>query len=240
MAGNRDEAHERPTSALARWEDWPMVLAGRDLRSGGTWAGVSTQGRMAVVTNVRDPRIVMPGAPSRGQLPVEFLAGAEPAAAAAARIQRRASGFAPFNLVLADGEDAVYVSNHPLPRRQPLAPGVHGLSNGDLDEPWPKTRRLSETMSRWMASGADEVDMLWRALADDRLAADTELPDTGVGPERERLLSAAFIRNPIYGTRASTIIALDAAGRGWISERRFGPDGGLLGETTLAVAGSRR
>jgi uncharacterized protein with NRDE domain len=59
------------------------------------------------------------------------------------------------------------------------------------------------------------------------------LPDTGVGIELERLLSAAFIRGQAYGTRASTLIAIDYEGRGYISERRFGPDGVFEGETTL-------
>lgn len=234
MVGNRDEAHERPTAALARWEDRSGVLAGRDLRSGGTCAGIDDAGRMAVVTNVRDPRIVVPQAPSRGALAADFLGGELSAQARAATVVTRASAYAPFNLVLADGDDAVFVSNYPQPRQALLTPGVHGLSNGDLDEPWPKTVLLKQRLADWVASQDAELDSLWHALADEHLAADGELPDTGVGLERERLLSAAFIRNPVYGTRASTILAIDANGHGWISERRFGPKGQLLGETTLA------
>lgn len=235
MAGNRDEAHERPTAALAHWADRPAVLAGRDLRSGGTWAGIDEAGRMAVVTNVRDPRIVVPQAPSRGALAADFLGGADSAAVRGAAIQDQARGYAPFNLLLADGDDCVFVSNYRAPRRLAVTAGVHGLSNGDLDEPWPKTVRLMQVLSDWVASRDEEPDSLWRGLADEHLAEDGSLPDTGIGRERERLLSAAFIRNPIYGTRASTILALDYEGRGWISERRFGPSGDLLGETTLAT-----
>jgi uncharacterized protein with NRDE domain len=237
LAGNRDEAHERPTAALARWADHPGVLAGRDLRSGGTWAGIDRTGRMAVVTNVRDPRIVLPQAPSRGALAADFLAGDESAAAWADAVQRRAPAYAPFNLILADGQDAVFLSNYPAPRQVRLSPGVYGLSNGDLDEPWPKTVRLRQVLSDWVARDESEPDTLWRALADEHLAEDSALPDTGIGLSRERLLSAAFIRNPIYGTRASTIIAIDHPGQGWISERRFAPDGTLQGETTLANHG---
>lgn len=233
MAGNRDEAHERPTAPLAAWSDRPEVLAGRDLRSGGTWAGIDRSGRMTVVTNVRDPRLVVPQAPSRGALAADFLGGNASAGGYAGTVEAGAAAYAPFNLLVADANVCEYVSNYPHPRRISLSDGVHGLSNGDLDEPWPKTVRLMQVMSDWVSSRWDDVDMLWRGLADEHLAADRDLPDTGVGLERERLLSAAFIRNPIYGTRASTIIAIDHQGHGWISERRFAPDGTLLGETTL-------
>lgn len=234
LAGNRDEAHERTAAALARWTDHPGVLAGRDLRSGGTWAGIDRPGRMAVVTNVRDPRIVLPQAPSRGALAADFLAGSQAAAAYADAVEQRAPAYAPFNLILADDQHAIFLSNYPHARQVRLSAGVYGLSNGDLDEPWPKTVRLRQALSDWVASEESDPDSLWHALADQHLAEDSTLPDTGIGLSRERLLSAAFIRNPIYGTRASTLIAIDHQGHGWISERRFAPDGSLQGETTLA------
>ena len=235
MAGNRDEAHERPAAPLARWERPAGILAGRDLRSGGTWAGLSTRGRMAVVTNVRDPRLTLPQAPSRGGLPVECLTAEADGAATAGPILARASGFAPFNLLIADPDQAWFLSNYPHPRQRVMEPGVHGLSNGDLDEPWPKTRELMSVMSDWIDADEEDLDRLWLALANERTAPDAELPDTGVGLERERLLSAAFIRNPVYGTRASTIIAIDHEGAGWISERRFDASGALVGESTLST-----
>lgn len=235
LAGNRDEFHDRPTAPLARWADAPDVLAGRDLQSGGTWAGVDARGRVAVVTNVRDPAIQVPGAPSRGQLAAGFLADADGADHRTAGLLAVAGAFAPFNLVLADGLDCEYLSNYPTPRRTPLPPGVHGLSNGDLDEPWPKTLALKERLAAWLTLDTDDVSPLWRALADETLAEDDRLPDTGVGLERERMLSPAFIRGGIYGTRASTLIAIDHDGHGWIGERRFGPDGVFEGETTLRI-----
>ncbi|WP_267120563.1 NRDE family protein, partial [Xanthomonas sacchari] len=121
---------------------------------------------------------------------------------------------------------------HP-PGRSALAPGVHGMSNGALDAPWPKTLRLRASVTAWIAAGDDDLAPLWRALADETLADPADLPDTGVGPDLERRLSPAFIRGSEYGTRASTIVAVDAAGHGWIHERRFGPDGVFIGETRL-------
>jgi len=234
MAGNRDEFHARPTAALAAWPAPDHgLLAGRDLRSGGTWAGVGPGGRMAVVTNVRDPLARQTG-PSRGALVADYLRDTAPAALAADALAARAADFAPFNLLLADRDSCQFLGNHPA-GRQALAPGVHGMSNGPLDAPWPKTVRLNAAVQAWIASGSDDLSPLWRALADETRADDSALPDTGIGLARERWLSAAFIRSPEYGTRASTLIALDANGEGFIHERRFGPDGGCIGETRLAV-----
>lgn len=235
LAGNRDEFHGRPTAPLAHWAGSPDLMAGQDLQSGGTWAGVNAGGRMAVVTNVRDPAIQIPGAPSRGQLAAGFLESADSADHRATGLLVAAEVFAPFNLLLADEADCEYVSNYPTPRRTTLAPGLHGLSNGDLDEPWPKTVALKQRLAAWLATEEDDVSALWQALADEAQAPDDRLPDTGVGLELERMLSPAFIRGDRYGTRASTLIAIDHAGHGWISERRFGPGGVPEGETTLRI-----
>lgn len=235
LAGNRDEFHGRPTAPLAPWPDRPGILAGCDLQSGGTWAGVDGAGRMAVVTNVRDPALRKEGAPSRGALVADYLDGGRDAAQAAGAVLLRAADFAPFNLLLADGRRCEYVGNTPSARRVALAPGVHGLSNGDLDEPWPKTVALQARLSAWLASGDPDPSPLWHALADETPADDDALPDTGVGPELERVLSPAFIRGPAYGTRASTVIAIDHGGRGWIAERRFGAGGLYEGETVLKL-----
>ncbi|MBD9469986.1 NRDE family protein [Pseudoxanthomonas sp. PXM01] len=235
LAGNRDEFHGRPTAPLAHWVASPDLMAGQDLQSGGTWAGVDAGGRMAVVTNVRDPAIQVPGAPSRGQLAAGFLQSPDSADHRATGLLVAAEVFAPFNLLLADAEDCEYLSNYPTPRRLSLAPGVHGLSNGDLDEPWPKTMALKQRLAGWLTSDDEDVSPLWQALADETQAPDDRLPDTGVGIDLERMLSPAFIRGDRYGTRASTLIAIDHAGHGWISERRFGPEGVFEGETTLRI-----
>ena len=231
LAGNRDEFHARPTAPLARWPGTEL-LAGRDLQSGGTWVGLDRHGRVAVVTNVRDGLAAEHVGPSRGALPVAFLGGAADAAATTAELHSNAKAYAPFNLVLADAEACWHLGNHPL-QREALATGVHGISNGRLDAPWPKTRHLIAALRTWIDAGDDDLQSLWNAMADERTALDGELPDTGVGIELERRLSPAFIRGETYGTRASTIIMVDHEGRGFIHERRFGPSGVFAGETTL-------
>ncbi len=231
MTGNRDEFHARPTAALAPWQDETSVIGGRDLRSGGGWAGVGAGGRMAVVTNVRDPLAAQTG-PSRGALVADFLRGRDPAAVHIDRLATVAGAYAPFNLLLADGHSLEFLGNHPA-ERQRLGPGVHGMSNGALDAPWPKTRRLMAALEAWLEAGDEDLTPLWAALADEHRPADGDLPDTGIGLERERWLSPAFIRGDDYGTRASTVLLIDTEGHGQIHERRFGPQGVALGQSQV-------
>lgn len=231
VAGNRDEFHSRPTAALAEWPG-SGIRAGHDLKSGGTWMGLDGRGRVAVVTNVRDPLAASSG-PSRGALPLGFLETDADVFAHVETLKALVGEFAPFNLLLADADACIYVGNHPRAEQRAVAPGVHGMSNGGFDVVWPKTRKLRGAMEKWIDIGRDDFGPLWDALADESIAPDAELPDTGVGREMERMLSAAFIRGATYGTRASTIIAIDYEGKGWICERRFGPGGVFEGETRL-------
>lgn len=239
LAGNRDEFHARPSAALARWNDLPIV-AGRDLEAGGTWLGVTDVGRCCVVTNVRDPRDPQLGA-SRGLLVTDYLAGAAGVAAHAAALQARAADYRPFNLLTFDDRAACYLGNRPAPRAQAVLPGVHGLSNADFDTPWPKTRALMRHLQAWLdGGGEDDFAPLFDALADPRQAPDALLPDTGVGLDLERRLSSAFIRGDTYGTRASTVVAIGHDGRGTIMERRFGSQGRFEGATALTFGAECR
>jgi uncharacterized protein with NRDE domain len=232
LAGNRDEFHARPSAPLARWSDLP-ILGGRDLEAGGTWLGVTDAGRCCVVTNVRDPRDPQLGA-SRGLLATDYLAGRADATAHAQQLLAQATGYRPFNLLTFDAQAAFYLGNRPEARAQAVTPGVHGLSNADFNTPWPKTRALMVRLAAWTETGdADDFAPLFAALADERQAPDADLPDTGIGLERERWLSSAFIRGIDYGTRASTVVAIGHDGRGVIEEHRFGPEGRFLGESRL-------
>ncbi|MEP6897337.1 MAG: NRDE family protein [Rhodanobacter sp.] len=232
LAGNRDEFHARPSAALVPWDDAP-ILGGRDLQAGGTWLGVTAAGRCCVVTNVRDPHDPQRGV-SRGMLVTDFLRGDHPAASHAQQLLQSAAAYRPFNLLTFDQHDAYFVGNQPQPRAQAVLPGVHGLSNADFNTPWPKTRGLMLRLRDWMDHGGDEdFSSLFDALADEQVAADAQLPDTGVGIERERWLSSAFIRGELYGTRASTVVAIGHDHAGIIVERRFETNGRFDGETAL-------
>jgi uncharacterized protein with NRDE domain len=233
LAGNRDEFHARPSAPLSRWNDSP-IIGGRDLEAGGTWLGVTAEGRCCVVTNVRDPNDPQHGA-SRGLLATDYLAGADDAPSHASKLLAAAPGYRPFNLLTFDNAHGFYIGNRPSSKAQPIEPGIHGLSNADFNTPWPKTRALMQRLQAWMDAGNElDVAPLFNALADEHQAPDDLLPDTGVGLERERWLSSAFIRGERYGTRASTIVAIGHDGKGLIIERRFGPEGRFEGESALS------
>jgi uncharacterized protein with NRDE domain len=186
-----------------------------------------------VVTNVRAP-----GAPagtrSRGALARGYLTGADSAEVHGARLQREASDYGPFNLVLFDAHSAWLLGNHPRPHRRWLDAGVHALSNADLDTPWPKVCALDAQLRAWLAAGGTDPLPLLDALREERVAPDAQLPDTGIGIERERWLSAAFVRGRDYGTRASTVLAIAHDGSGLIVERRFAANGVADGQTRVA------
>lgn len=226
FAGNRDEYHERPAAPLARWADHPELIAGRDLLSGGTWAGVSEAGRFTVVTNLRGFGWPEAGRPSRGALVTDLLGGADP--------DRVAIGdYNPVNLIHIDAGGAHFLSNRPDVVRTSLSGGIYGLSNGMLDEPWPKTLRLKSSLLDWLMGGADQPERLLDGLREE------ELPAIGLdaaGPSdvpQEPDPSPIFIRDPVYGTRCSSVVAIDRDGRGVFIERRFDADARAVGDTLV-------
>ncbi|HET9108412.1 MAG TPA: NRDE family protein [Steroidobacteraceae bacterium] len=231
VAANRDEYHDRPAAPLAPWPGAAGLLAGRDLRAGGTWLGIDARRRFGVVTNFRDLAPAPAGAPSRGELIPRYLAGTEGPGAYLHALEAAASGYGGFNLLLADGESLWYASNRGTPFAQRLPPGVYGLSNERLDTPWPKLRRVRQGFESWLPGGSAQDGGLFALLEDRRPAGDDEdLPSTGLAPEWERTLSSPFVLNERYGTRCSTIVAIEPSGRAYLSERRFDPTGSRSGE----------
>ncbi|GGZ02202.1 NRDE family protein [Novosphingobium colocasiae] len=216
-AGNRDEFHDRLAAPLARWPDEPGLIAGRDLTGGGTWLGVSEAGRFAVVTNYRTPEGAQPGRPSRGKLVTDVLCGRESEPVATMN---------PFNLFLVDRGRVSLLTNYPAQEDRPLPPGLHGLSNGGFDAPWAKTRRLIAALDRWLASGTGDPATLLTTLRD-------ETPPAPDAPADSPDAIPLFIRNAVYGTRCSTVVAVGRDGTGKIVERRFDAEGAVTGETAI-------
>jgi len=236
LAANRDEAHARAAAPAAWWTHAaPTLLAGRDLEGGGTWLGVDRRGRFAFVTNVRDPARHDPAAPTRGTLVPRVLADAAPVDVAVTRAVQDARALNGFNLLAGDGRGAAWGSNRGVEGER-LAPGVHGVSNALLDTPWPKVMRSRERLAAWLASGDDDLAPLFALLADRTPAPDDALPDTGVGRERERLLSPPFILSATYGTRCSTVVTIGRDGRVRFVERRFDAAGTPVGESQFEFA----
>ena len=231
VAANRDEFYARPTQALAAWEDAPGVHAGRDLEAGGTWLGVGPQGRFAALTNIRDPG-QPPGPRSRGELVAAYLRGELGVEAYLDQVASRSTQYSGFNLLVGDGRQLGYLhAREAAPRL--LEPGVYGLSNAGLDTPWPKLVKARNTLEGMLDSVNPQ--QLLALLSDGEPAAESQLPDTGVGLATETLLSSVFIASQNYGTRASTVLIVDDQGRRRLIERSFGPFGGHLGEVEQVV-----
>ncbi len=220
IAANRDEFFDRPTAALHRWatDDEAGIWAGRDLRDGGTWLGVSESGRVAMLTNVRSAQ-AGPGARSRGELVTRWLRQDGSVASLVQDIDPAAYGG--FNLVVGDLRkgDWCWIGNRSpqephrdiAPARlhqRTLGPGIYGLSNAVLDTPWPKTRRLKEAVAQALARPGDWMEPLSEVLAEDTPAPTHELPSTGVPLDLESSLSSPFVRLPArgYGTRSSLVL----------------------------------
>lgn len=220
-AANRDEFYARPAAPAAWWEDHPDVYAGRDLQGGGTWIGITRNGRFAALTNIRAPAEFRPDAPSRGALVADYLCGNLAAADYLAALAPRAGEYNGFNLLVGDREQLLWYSNRGDGDQRngcALAPGVYGLSNALLDVPWPKVVRAKAQFSSLMCQAAPE-DAYFEMLTDTTKASDCRLPKTGVDIELERVLSPVCIESPDYGTRASTVVQLYQCGSGFLHER---------------------
>ena len=231
VATNRDEFHARDAQRAHWWNDDAgfALLAGRDLRQGGTWLGVNRQGRWAFVTNVREPGRNDPHAPSRGALVPLVLRDRRDARNAVEGIAAQATAYNGFNLVGGERMSATFASNR-APGAHALPRGVSGLSNAGLDTPWPKLLRTKAGVAAWAATGGDDLDALFDVLNDRVIADDDALPDTGLTRERERLLSSPFIVSRDYGTRCSTLLALGRDATVHFLERSFNAAGEVTGD----------
>lgn len=226
LAANRDEAHDRPTASATRWSADAGIIAGRDLQAGGTWLGVTESGRAAAVTNFREVPPIS-GALSRGALVADFLRAETSARSYGQSLDSKKEHYGGYNLVLHDGAETWCYSN-----RGPavhLAEGFHGLSNHLINTNWPKVTR---SVQRFRTAYGDPERAL-EVLADQAVAPDEALPDTGLPLDLERKVSAAFIVNPAYGTRCSTWVAVGTEGKVDFHERSFDSAGSLTGEVSF-------
>ncbi|WNJ19372.1 NRDE family protein [Pontibacter sp. G13] len=228
LAANRDEFYARPTARLDWWKDHPEVLAGRDLKAGGTWMGLSRSGRFSALTNFRDPSNIKEDAPSRGDLVSDFLKGHQSPAEYLAEVETNMKAFNGFNLLVGDQHELWWVSNEADQGKQQLSPGIYGLSNAILDTPWPKVLRGKAALAEIVGqSGKISPEPLFSMLKDPTIAPDSDLPQTGVPLEWERKLSAMYIAYPDsgYGTRVSTVCWVDRSGNWFVEERAYVPAG---------------
>jgi uncharacterized protein with NRDE domain len=234
LAANRDEFHARPAAPAAFWGEAPGLLAGRDLSAGGTWLGVTRSGRVAFLTNHRDPRSHRERAPSRGALVAEFLKGEENPGDFLRRKEKEGPIYNGFHLVVGDARQLWYFTNTEGSVRQ-LAPGIHGISNGPVDEPWPKVTRSTERLARLLESPSPPApEALLQLLSDRERSPDAALPSTGIPLEWERALSSAFVVHGGYGTRCSTALLASKDGKLRFVERSFDASGAPSGTVDVS------
>jgi uncharacterized protein with NRDE domain len=224
LAANRDEFFRRTAEPIGWWRDAPGVLAGRDLLGGGTWLGLSRDGRFAALTNYRAPHEMRADAPTHGTLVSDWLNGSPPGSVNSTHatpleylhhVARTGDNYNGFNLLVGDWtrRELGWYCNRSNIAPTLLAPGTHGISNAVLDTPWPKLVNKRAELGALLAR--DSMPLLERLIdlmRDPRLARDDELPSTGIPLERERALSAAFIETPEYGTRGTTALRVVAHG----------------------------
>ncbi|UVE18047.1 NRDE family protein [Pseudomonas sp. LS44] len=231
LAANRDEFYARPSRALGEWADAPGLYAGRDMEAGGTWMGVTSAGRFAALTNIRNPGQPL-GTHSRGELVARYLRGTLSPGEYLQHVALQLKDYSGFNLLVGTARELWFLNaREGTPRA--LAAGVYGLSNAALDTPWPKLQRVKAALSNCLDDPQPEA--LLALLADAEPAREADLPDTGVGLATEQLLSSPFIASPNYGTRASTALIRRADGSQTLVERSFGPYGAHLGEVGLQL-----
>lgn len=208
LIANRDEFYARPTAPLHWWPD-ANILAGRDLQAGGTWLGISRSGRLAALTNHRDPANVRADAPSRGELVSGFLQTDASAEDYLGGLAGRAANYNPFNLLVFDGTRLLGLESRHA-KVMAMQPGIGAVSNADFLTPWPKLARLSGSLQTLLGQTHPSDAQLLALLHNPHIAADADLPVTGIPLEFERALSAAFIALPDYGTRACSVVRFEA------------------------------
>lgn len=207
FAANRDEFFARPTAQLSFWDDHENVLAGRDLQDGGTWLGVTQSGKIAALTNYREPFQSDISVVSRGEIVTSYLTGKLDSIGYLELLRQKDTRYKGYNLLMGDAEQMLYYSNRSGEAVE-LQPGIYGLSNHLLDSGWPKVVRGKQLLSEAVTGGDFHVDDIFTMLRDTHQPEDEDLPDTGVGEVWERILAPLFISSPGYGTRSSAVITV--------------------------------
>lgn len=217
---NRDEFYSRKSEPVHRWKESPEILAGKDVQQ-GTWMGVTFSGRLAMVTNFRDPKVRRDAPRSRGLIATDFLVSQKAAEEFLSKLNL--TQYNPFNLILGCLDELLFYSSRSVTSLV-IPPGIHGLSNGNLNEPWPKVVRGKQKLESVLKGGTEiSPYSILEILADPWQPPDSELPNTGVGLERERALAPIFISSPErdYFTRCSTVLLFDSFGKVTYSEKIY-------------------
>lgn len=221
LMANRDEFYERPTASAHFWEDEQDILAGRDLVQHGTWLGITKQGRLAALTNFRDPQKLTSDKMSRGNIVRDYLTEDVSPQEFLKSLKKNKDTYAGFNVIVGSTEELFHYNNVKN-EVTGIPPGTHGLSNHFLNTPWPKVTKGKKNLKEYITKQEEiETNELFKIISDAEEAQDKDLPQTGVGIELERKLSPLFIKTPEYGTRSTTVLLVDNENYVTFVERSF-------------------
>jgi len=135
ICANRDEFHQRPTERAHFWQQYPHTLAGKDLQAGGSWLGINKAGYFAAITNIRTGNSPEVGKKSRGELVTWAL---KPNSIInEAWLQQYSQQYNPFNLIYGSLNNLACF-NSILNEQTLLTEGIHAISNGSINDVWPK------------------------------------------------------------------------------------------------------
>lgn len=221
--GNRDEFRNRPSIGADFWKSQPNVLAGIDEEKGGTWTGITRDGRIAFLTNHRNPSLKKESSLSRGYLTLNYLLDSVSPQNYLQDIQLQQSVYNPFNLVVGNINELWFYSNVENQIRA-IEPGIHGLSNALLDTPWFKVTKAKQRFLELLATDFS-TQQLFHILDDTEVPSDAHLPETGVPLETERMLSTIHIDTPNYGTLFKTVILISNEGNVEFHEKVLNNEG---------------
>ena len=229
ICANRDEFYQRPTRAAHQWDCG--IIAGKDLQAGGTWLGVSPTGQFAAVTNLRMANQDPAARHSRGALVVKALRSQ----LNQTWLSEHCDNYGGFNLIYSANKELVCFNSH-LKTQQTLSNGFHAISNGAMDDAWPKMAKGKQALEKQIKSNHTIiVDELLDILSDDTQAPDEQLPSTGVSYEWEKRLSSIFIQSEGYGTRASSVVLFHRNGNIRFYERSYDSKGAISQTFTTEV-----
>ncbi len=209
VAANRDEFYDRAAAPPLPLLGDPWAVGGRDLVAGGTWLGVNAAGLVAGLVNRRTGTAPDPTRRSRGLLCLRALAAATVAAAREEVLRESGAAYNPFNLLLAAPDAACVVGNHSGSMRPTaLPPGVHLLTNLDLNDP--ACPRIAKSHALFAAAARQLAEPTPAAFID---AARAILSDhsTPLDPRADGPPNNLCVHTARFGTRSSTLLVFDAA-----------------------------
>jgi uncharacterized protein with NRDE domain len=212
VAANRDEHYDRPSAAPSIIGRSPTIVAGRDLRAGGTWLGINENGLLVGILNRRQqPGSVAQNAyRSRGLLCLDLLRLRQVADVDQVLFDLAPGDYQPFTVVWADTDRAcvAYNTDRAIERIE-LSDGLHVFSNSfEFGAPSEKVNRvyrrflnLSQSGDR-LISARDYIDGAAIALGDHMLGDHSNDPK-----------DAVCVHGDISGTVSSSIIFFSDAKR---------------------------